>query len=541
MVRKKISLIILLCLFSCLFSQITRVQIDSKIKKASDYNALEKRDEAFKLLLEANNDSKKINYKSGLLASNEGLISMYTYKNAWEKVIEVANETEKFAVLPDDVGRLGMAYTGKGIAYTYLGFLDQALVDFKKSISYNEMSEDKNLTHHQNSVVYQSMVVYYEIKNKPDSTIFFLKKSIEESKKIDDKSKYAKYKYSNIIFTNLNIASYYTGVSKPKRLDLAEQYFNDILKYKNTKDFQVSSIVFYNNFARLYNEKGDYKKAIELAMMALSKEIKAEDILQKKITYQTLYKAYDKLGDKDLKIKYLELYTKTSDSLRSLERSSINYSNKQIIEEKQQNFKKDQKKIWIIMAFSVVFILFILGLLWTRHIKKTHTRYETIINSFKENINAEIPEIHEESNDQEILKDTDMNKSTDISETTVQTILLYLDQFEKTNEFTNNDVSLSYLANYANTNTKYLNEILKNYKLKSFSKYINSLRINYIMKLLYQEPKYRGYKITYLAELCGFSSRQVFTSVFKKETGITTSYYINQLKNESYIPSNILD
>jgi len=50
--------------------------------------------------------------------------------------------------------------------------------------------------------------------------------------------------------------------------------------------------------------------------------------------------------------------------------------------------------------------------------------------------------------------------------------------------------------------------------------------------LLYEEPKHREYKISYLAELCGFSSREVFTTIFKKETGISPSYFIDHLKND---------
>jgi YesN/AraC family two-component response regulator len=93
-------------------------------------------------------------------------------------------------------------------------------------------------------------------------------------------------------------------------------------------------------------------------------------------------------------------------------------------------------------------------------------------------------------------------------------------------------MSLPVLAAQFNTNTKYLSNIINEYKGKNFNNYINGLRINYIMKLLYEKPEYRGYKTSYLAECCGFSSRIVFTTVFKKETGITPSYFINTLKNE---------
>ncbi|AZA77307.1 AraC family transcriptional regulator [Chryseobacterium sp. G0186] len=65
---------------------------------------------------------------------------------------------------------------------------------------------------------------------------------------------------------------------------------------------------------------------------------------------------------------------------------------------------------------------------------------------------------------------------------------------------------------------------------KSFNNYLNGLRINYITAKLYDTPIFREYKISYLAETCGFSSREVFAVIFKKETGVSPSYFINQLK-----------
>ncbi|NHQ67331.1 helix-turn-helix transcriptional regulator, partial [Elizabethkingia miricola] len=46
---------------------------------------------------------------------------------------------------------------------------------------------------------------------------------------------------------------------------------------------------------------------------------------------------------------------------------------------------------------------------------------------------------------------------------------------------------------------------------------------------LYNNPLYREYKISYLAEECGYSSHQVFITAFRKETGMTPSYFIKQL------------
>ncbi|SQB27928.1 DNA-binding transcriptional regulator ChbR [Chryseobacterium jejuense] len=89
------------------------------------------------------------------------------------------------------------------------------------------------------------------------------------------------------------------------------------------------------------------------------------------------------------------------------------------------------------------------------------------------------------------------------------------------------------MANSLTTNPKYLSEVIKIYKNHNFTSYINELRINYIIKMLYANPIYREYKIAYLAEECGYTTPRVFVNAFKKEKGFTPSYFVEQLKTSA--------
>ncbi|GAA5087180.1 hypothetical protein GCM10023210_09920 [Chryseobacterium ginsengisoli] len=115
-----------------------------------------------------------------------------------------------------------------------------------------------------------------------------------------------------------------------------------------------------------------------------------------------------------------------------------------------------------------------------------------------------------------------------INSITVNNILQKLEKFESSKKFLRKDVNLTALANRLDTNPRYLSEIIKHYKGKNYSNYINSLRIHHIIEKLHVEPIYREYKITYLAEYCGFASREVFAAAFKKELGVTPSHFISQ-------------
>ncbi|MDH0675412.1 AraC family transcriptional regulator, partial [Empedobacter sp. GD03861] len=62
----------------------------------------------------------------------------------------------------------------------------------------------------------------------------------------------------------------------------------------------------------------------------------------------------------------------------------------------------------------------------------------------------------------------------------------------------------------------------------NYNTYINELRIDYICKKIATDPKFRKYKITYLAEVCGFSSYNTFTTIFKNTTGMSPSSFLKE-------------
>ena len=105
--------------------------------------------------------------------------------------------------------------------------------------------------------------------------------------------------------------------------------------------------------------------------------------------------------------------------------------------------------------------------------------------------------------------------------------------FETTKKFKNKEISLAVLAGQFETNTKYLSEIINRHYHINFNTYINTLRINYIVEKLKNEPNFCNYKISYLAEICGFSSHSSFATVFKSIIGISPIKFIDLLKNET--------
>lgn len=112
-------------------------------------------------------------------------------------------------------------------------------------------------------------------------------------------------------------------------------------------------------------------------------------------------------------------------------------------------------------------------------------------------------------------------------EATAIELLDKLAVFEDVLGYTNKNCSLSSLASDLDTNTKYLSHVINTHKNTDFSSYINHLRIQYISNKIEEDEAYQKYKISYLAEQCGFSSHSKFTAIFKKEMGLTPSEFIS--------------
>lgn len=110
-------------------------------------------------------------------------------------------------------------------------------------------------------------------------------------------------------------------------------------------------------------------------------------------------------------------------------------------------------------------------------------------------------------------------------------ILMSIADFEDSLDFLEKDFCLNDLAKNIGVNQRYLSYVINKHKEMSFTSYINELKINYIVNCLETDPKYLEYKISYLAEHCGFASHSRFTITFKKVTGEAPSDFIAKLKS----------
>lgn len=136
------------------------------------------------------------------------------------------------------------------------------------------------------------------------------------------------------------------------------------------------------------------------------------------------------------------------------------------------------------------------------------------------------------SSDEEKPKDLVIRNKVYMPREKEHAILESLLEYEANKFFLNKDLCLNQLAIQSGIDERYITHVIKKYRGKDFATYVNELRVCYIANCLQEDPAYLGYKISYLASKCGFTSHSGFTISFKKVFGVSPSEFINELKNE---------
>ncbi|MFL9833977.1 helix-turn-helix domain-containing protein [Chryseobacterium terrae] len=192
--------------------------------------------------------------------------------------------------------------------------------------------------------------------------------------------------------------------------------------------------------------------------------------------------------------------------------------------------QKEYKYIFILFAVLLPFSVLVFK---RRKRKRQKAYFKEIIKELENNKQKEKEqeslEIAEEMKSDEDAADCSDSKSNVILDVTKAELLKKLEKFEKGKAFTAQHFTISTFASILDTNTKYINSVLKEHYGKTFSEYINDLRIKYILEYLHENPEGCKYKLTHLSELAGFSSHSYFTKVFTKKTKITPSKFISSL------------
>jgi PAS domain S-box-containing protein len=97
--------------------------------------------------------------------------------------------------------------------------------------------------------------------------------------------------------------------------------------------------------------------------------------------------------------------------------------------------------------------------------------------------------------------------------------------FDTTEPYKNKQLQVADVADAVGISARRVGEIIKKCEDKSFSEFVNAYRVRAAIKML-QEADNQQLTIESIGQVCGFNSKSVFHTAFKKETGKTPKSYL---------------
>jgi AraC-like DNA-binding protein len=419
-----------------------------------------------------------------------------------------------------------------------------AKIDILREISLFEKSKeilDKLQDQFSNSHLDKNQKLFLEKSIAIEKAKFFLKeKKISEGIALLESQEFSSDNNSQE-FKELRI-SYYTTIGnlyiEIKQLAKAESCFQTALKIINQEGDEniYLKIEVLSGLSQVSFLKNEHEKAVNYAEEAFGYAKRFDNLfLQVKLMQQKekSYLALNNLEEyKNTNAKFFEVQTETE----GREQETINMAYN-LISNGYDNEYSDEKANYlkIVYIISALLLIVIIGCVffWQKRVQHKNSLNEVVnyIEITRSNLlsSFSITDKKNEPKKNIILKETELH------------ILNKLKRFENSKRFLSKDISLAVLAGQLESNTKYLSEIINTHYNVNFNTYINRLRINFIIEKLKTDPNFINYKISYLAESCGFSSHSSFATVFKSITGISPVKFIellNQEKEDSLLKNN---
>lgn len=456
--------------------------------------------------------------KSEELAS---LAISYFKKNDLKKSTELLFKAKEYAEKTDDYALIARMNGSIAHQYVQLNLNDKAkfyLDNAIKQINKLPESDKKKLL---KTLSYLEIGnIEFDEENYQKASEFY-KKSLKEIELVKNPDDQAIYHHRRSLY-NIGNSYYYL------KNDSAEIYLNKALLIKSNYNREINYFI-YNALSQVYAERKDYQRAIDTLKIVLKHKNDLDTRLLSDI-YYNLSQDYKALNDQKQYSFYNEQYITLSRAIKESEMKAISSA----INAEQKDYKEaisdadSSRKSVVIIAtiFVLILALAIIFLLYRR--KKERKVFENIIEKLESDKNLV------EDNLPESTVEIQKESMIQIPNPVEKDLLEKLQKFEESQKFTNSKLTIASLALQLKTNTSYLSEVINKYKGKNFNTYINELRIAYICQKIYNHKEYQNYKISYLAEECGFTSHSSFATVFRNITGISPSVFIREAsKNQS--------
>jgi len=324
-----------------------------------------------------------------------------------------------------------------------------------------------------------------------------------------------------------------------KEFDQAIPFFKEVIDINARKDFKEYAYMSKVFLGMIYYQLEDYQLSLDYLEDAIQNQMLVADYIKYEMeSYRYAYLASKQLGDTEKSMRYSGLFMEQDLALNDNKRSNFinTFINNLEVGKLQKDISAKDNTNFMLRYILFGFAILIAGLaIVLVYQMKENKKNKQKISDYLEQLNKDKKSkvVAADLNKEAVVEESSAIPQTKEIDEKTNRILDKLEDFEDGDLFVDSKMSLAFLASYLETNTITLSKIINTYKEMNFNDYINGLRVRYIIERIKNEPKFEQYKISYLAEVSGFSSHSIFSKAFKKSTGVTPSQFLDYLKEEN--------
>jgi AraC-like DNA-binding protein len=430
---------------------------------------------------------------------NKKLKAMENYALALESIKKIPNKKSEYII------KFNIAFLKRA-----LGDPKEAEVLFLECLAHEETQKGFNKSRSYNEILYHLSAIYYETKEF-DKCTAINKKGIALAQNNAQLDQY--YRFVTNEGINLTIQKKHNAAIDSIQKGLPHIVLDTdlmIARFYLAKNYHAlgeeqKALNFFKAVDTLFNKTNDLHPSLRTAYEYLISDTKKHKQKDAQLYYTNQLLKVDSLLHKN----YKNLSKKI---VKQYDIPELLTSKKELIQELKQTNTLHLYVIWMVILLLLIALI---GLFYYRRLlKRNQTRYDVVI---QESALKKIQPV--------------VSKETAFNDVKVQKVLEALKQFEKEKQFLTNRINIHDAAKLLQTNSKHLSKIINTHKGKSFTAYINDLRIEYLIDRIQHDPVYQKYTIKAIAEEGGFTNRETFYRIFKKKTGLKPSYFIKKVRN----------
>ncbi|WP_299609955.1 AraC family transcriptional regulator [uncultured Aquimarina sp.] len=459
--------------------------------------------------------SHNLNDKSYLLLPYSFKGFYYYNKSLYASALESYLKMLEIAEEVNSLNYIDIAKHNIGLLKTEIGKHEEALPLLRESFIYEKQRKEMDTSSYLESML--SLAKSYTYNKILDSATIYNRKGVIYSKRSYPRT------YEPFIF-NEGINLFYKN-----KIYESSDSINKALSLMDIKNPQQTNLFVIGEFYR-----GKIQEKLANENSALSHYLKLDTLVQKnqlflaevRDGYEFVINSYDRLKKRDKQLEYINkllhfdsiVYSQrnylTNKLFKEFDKPRLLREKELIINELNSNTKNTKVLLWLSISFSLITLFMFYFQYQKRKLLKIR---------FNKLLKPAIPVVNEKTPNSSKLE-------LDISKKIVDKILSGLENFENNCEYKKVNITSNLLAKELKTNSKYLTRVIKHYKDKNFTTYLNDLRISYITERLKKEEKLQNYTIKAIAKEAGFNSAEAFSRYFYKKTGIYPSYFIKNIQ-----------